>query len=536
MLRTKKLFKDIPCSRLERMPGEKDGWIWDGAYITELPERAQTRQKQIRQMIEALAVHPDPLPTTEEPLPLIFRESPQEFQIMVQELAQDYYTFYQKQIDKPYARGLAPITSTHNIAVPSSTEMRGLMQSHTPGMQIYKQESLMSLMESDDGSESEIHLITPNNAQLRTKGDNKQEQEVLDAYIRKEKGIEGLKAMLVLISAYHDQTGGRDRKEDACVKIRDLIKRVHNNDESHADDPDEQRKFMHAFLFFARTYVTDMSKPAERSRKKQGQKLREYTPLVILEGLKADESTGIVVPKEVEYHLGKDFYDLMFGSRKQYYILPTSLILDLHSKNDQHEFCLTLYLANLINLNKGNFAIHFPEMLLQSGLETKEEIKHGHDRTRDALPAIYALEWMERVAIIKRHPHDDIDTILAIEHFRQNGTCLTETYDEYQARLIGNKMQKKLLSSETYRRVITQYYYLQGKSATELQNTRRKKLKHLLDTHDNNSIIFNAGAIIHKQAEKYRQQHLAAIELNEKAKIAAMARSKKQGKKPMQKG
>src|SRR5438445_4168722 len=141
---------------------------------------------------------------------------------------------------------------------------------------------------------------------------------------------------------------------------------------------------MHAFLFFARTYVTDMSKPTERSRKKQGQKLLEYTSIFILEGLKADESTGIVVPKEVEYHLGKDFYDLMFGSRKQYYILPTNLILDLHSKNDQHEFCLTLYLANLRNLNKSNFAIHFPEILLRSGLETKEGITHVHNSTRDA--------------------------------------------------------------------------------------------------------------------------------------------------------
>src|SRR5258708_4025465 len=126
--------------------------------------------------------------------------------------------------------------------------------------------------------------------------------------------------------------------------------------EDHADDLDEQRKLMHYILFMARTWVTALDKEQEvRRRGRPRSTYREYTPLIVLEALGSDERGGIKIPESIEFHLGKEFWDQMFGTHKHFFTLPTLLILGYHSKNQPQKNCLAFYLANMLNINHDSF-------------------------------------------------------------------------------------------------------------------------------------------------------------------------------------
>jgi hypothetical protein len=492
-------------------------------YIADLPRHAQDRQKQISKMLADIPAAPIEAGEYFE-----YPECPQELREMIRQLAQDYHQYHMTV--HPHARTLTPITSGHVQKLPSSNEARALIQSFSPSL--LRKPTLWDHIESPDGENSEIHLVTPNNSHLNVRGETEQERKALHTYITKMIGTEGLKHMLVMLSIYMEQTGGRDRKEDACVKLRDVLKRIYNGDEKHIDDPDEQRKLMHSILYLARTWVTDMSKPPEESRNKK-HKYRDYTPLLVLERLRSDEITGIRIPQEIEFHLGEDFYNLMFGRRQKFWTLPTSLILSYHSVQDQHEICLAFHLGNMVSLARTGFREHFPALLVQAGLMSMDEITHGHDRTRDALSVLYALEHIDRDGIVRRGEHEDIDTILATEYFLHDSEP-AENYNAYVGKLIATKKQKRIVSVETYHRIHTQYFFLRGKTEQELRRLRLSKLKHLLATNERNTIPFSAGITIGQQVEKYKEVTKEAIEKSERAKIAAMSKGKKRGRKPKQ--
>jgi hypothetical protein len=281
----------------------------------------------------------------------------------------------------------------------------------------------------------------------------------------------------------------------------------------HADDLDEQRKLMHYILYLARTWITALDKIQEpekrRGRPRKG--YLEYTPLIVLEALGSDERGGIRIPSTVEFHLGKEYWDQMFGSYAHFFTLPTRLILQYDSKRQPQEICIAFYLANMINLNFGEFKIHFPALLIQTGLQDQQDIDRGHDRTRDASSVLCAIEQLEKDLLIIREAHPHIDTALAVEYYT-------------------GEIKESDLSEQTIARIKNAYRHFQTLSPTELQRKRRIALQNLLEQVAHNAIKFTAGPLINPQIARRIRGRQEAIRRHEQAQEAAQ-KSKRKKKK-----
>jgi hypothetical protein len=430
-----------------------------------------------------------------------------EVQRLIRDLARDYQAFHesnaiQKQEKAMSVYPLPPLTSVHHSMLPSADHFRGLAQSFGPRVAL----SLWNTAES-----AEQLLEAPNGARLAVRGENSQEKKALYELIEGGMGVEGIKYMIAMMAIYNEQTNAIDRKTDARVTLRQILSYMGRGD--HADDLDEQRKVMHYILYLARTWVTALDKP-QQVVKKRGRPPRihvEYTPLIVLEALGSDERGGIKIPESVEFHLGKEFWDQMFATQKHFFTLPTALILNYHSKDQPQEICLSVYLANMLNLNDGTFAIHFPILLLQTGLQDQQDIDVGEHRTRAAMRVLYALERLELDLLITREAHPDIDMALAVEYFE-------------------SKLAKNKLSERTLARIEQFYGYVQALSAAARRSHKRLALQNLLERVTGNSIKFRSGPLINTQIQKRIAGRQAAIESRERAQEAEQRRTRKRRK------
>ncbi len=304
-----------------------------------------------------------------------------------------------------------------------------------------------------------------------------------------------------------------------------------------ADDKDEQRKLMHTILYLSRTWIESPETTYIKvSRRRGGKQVRttEYTPLLVLERLKTDEIDGIKIPDVVEFHLGAEFYDLLFGERQQYFIMPTALILSYHSTREQQEICLAFYLSNFLILNGGRYGVHFPTMLTESGIRLPEDMQSGDHRLRDALRVVYALEHLQMHGWITRAAHPDMDITLGVELI--TGECwIQPTSDVDVARLyrmLGaeprtGQCDKEMISIETAQRLAAGYAYLKGLPVAELRKKRRNALQRLLDTSESEKLSFIAGSLLQAQAEKRETQRKAAIAKSEAAQVARLKQRQK---------
>src|SRR5205814_440920 len=72
-------------------------------------------------------------------------------------------------------------------------------------------------------------------------------------------------------------------------------------------------------------------------------------------------------------------------------------------------------LSNHITISGGRFTVSFPVLLLQSALQSKQELLQGENRTRDAVRVLLALEHLERDGFVVRDAHLHVDSVLTAE-------------------------------------------------------------------------------------------------------------------------
>ncbi len=406
---------------------------------------------------------------------------------MAQELT-GIYQDYANAIKRSKIAALPPITSSDQTIMPGQNGGRALYAAFGPGIQ-------PSLWNTEDTSE--LTLVTPNNSLLKIQGKNDGERKALYEYVTEEIGVEGLKHLICILHAYHQDTGGTNRKDDAKVTPYGLLKMMNGK----ADDKEEQRKIVNTLLFLARTWVETKEVEYTRSRRGRGGKesnSKLYTPLLVLEALKVGREGGIDIPEVIEFHLGKEFYDLLFGDRQQYYTLPTAKVLSYHSQKEQQEICLAFYLTSLMTIN-GNkdTAIKFPNLLNGSAIRLEQDAKSSQHRTRDALRVLYALEHLEQDEWYTRQAHEDIDSVLAAEYY------LAECKPER-------------LASTTLERIKTTYAFFAGKSQVELARARRLGLQSLL-SNGSNAIHFRPGAAVKQRVQRVIQGRENARRRDEQA-------------------
>src|SRR5581483_7083185 len=162
----------------------------------------------------------------------------------------------------------------------------------------------------------EQQLLTPNGSLLKVKGQEDYERKALHEYITNMMGTEGLKHMLILLDSWYVQTGAHIRMVDAQISLRQLLLRM-GYDQKQADDINERRKLAHTILYLARTWVTSTEtrydEEAPRGRGRKRKKSIEWTPLLVIEKMRSSPDGGLDVPDEVKFHLGEDFYEVLFG-------------------------------------------------------------------------------------------------------------------------------------------------------------------------------------------------------------------------------
>lgn len=430
-----------------------------------------------------------------------------EVRTMAQQLAVAYWEAHQAaQRTASRTQTLPALTSSRRTFVPSSNAQRALMQTFGPGIQ-------PSLWNAEGGGA--IELQTPNNSLVRLDAQDANEHAVLQRYVAAERGPEGLKHLIGILDAYHIQTGGKDQKADARASLRQIVLRMKG--ENHADDPAEQKKLMQTILYLARCFITsDETRHIERPRQPLGVQRRtrkyrerkEYSPLLVIERIQFEEDGSIRIPTEVVFHLGADYYELLFGEHAQFFIVPTAQLLSYHPDREQHELVLGMYLCDHIILTSGPFQVHFHTMMVQSSLRSPDELASDPHRTRDALRAIYALERLERDGIHQRNAHPELDTVLAAEYAAGNCT----EHDLAPATL------ERLRSSQ-------HYTALRAADPSLLREQRRKALQQLLRAeHVTVPIVFRAGPLLREQAEKREAQRKAAQERDERALAARVIR------------
>lgn len=437
--------------------------------------------------------------------PAAWLEQWQEIRRMTQELTALYWEAHQAaQRTASRTQALPALTSSRRTFMPSSNAQRALMQTFGPGVQ-------PSLWNAEGGT---IELQTPNNSLVRLDAQDANEHAVLQRYVAHALGPEGLKHLLGILDAYDIQTSGKDQKADARVSLRQLLLRL-GKGENHADDPAEQKKLMQTILYLRSCWITsDETRYRERSRQPLGVQRRtrkyrerkEYSPLLVIERIQFEEDGSIRIPTEVVFHLGADYYELLFGEHAQFFIVPTAQLLSYHPDREQHELVLGMYLCDHITLSatSGPFQVHFHTMMVQSSLRSPDELAHDQNRLRDALRAIYALEHLERDGIHRRDAHPDLDAVLAAEY------------------AAGNCAEHDLAPGTLERLRDSQHYAaLRKADPAQLREYRRKALQQLLRAeHVTASIAFHAGPLLREQAEKREAQRKAAQERDERALAA----------------
>ncbi len=421
-----------------------------------------------------------------------------------QQLAKLYWQLHQEeQVRSVSARahGLPALTSAHRTRLPLTNSFRGLAQSFGPAVQpsIWNQER-----------EGTLQLVTPNGSTLRVEGTNACESVALHRYVTEMLGPEGLKHLLILLDAYYLQTNGTDRKSDARVSLRQLLIRLGAG--SKADDREEQQKLMHTILYLASTYISSDERPVEeakplplaRQRKRKKVDRKDYSPLLVIERLKPGPDGSIQIPDEVEYHLGFEFFETLFGPQQQFFTVPTALLLRYHAVRQQQELLLAFYLSNALITSGGQLSVSFPALILQSALESQETLEHGHDRLRDAQRVLFALEHLEKHEFIRRDSHIAIDAALTVE-------------------LATAKYTQDDVSPNTYLRIKQGVAYQRQLSPAELRSKRRIAYQQLLDERMHLPVRFTAGSLLeHQVAEHIARQRLAQEQAKkqEQAKIA----------------
>jgi hypothetical protein len=503
------------ASELEYMARKQD------VQINLLHPDAQTRKMAKENLIKLEQTHKQVVDLRQSWLRPDWLVKWQEISSMSQELAKDYYEHHTN--TNKLSSSLIPlptIKSSHFTTMPSIDHFRGLGQSFGPRV-------AHSLWNTDDAKEQQLQA--PNGARLAVRGENGHEQVALHQFVEGGMGVEGIKYMVALLAAYDEQTGSLDRKTDARITLRQMLIFMGKGD--HADDLDEQRKLMHYILYLARTWITALDKIQEpvkrRGRPRRG--YQEYTPLIVLEALGSDERGGIRIPDMVEFHLGKEYWDQMFGSVKHYFSLPTKLILGYDSKRQSHEICLAFYLTNMINLNFGTFDVNFTTLLIQTGIQDQMDIDEGTHRTRAALRILNAIEQLEIDNIIVRDPHEDIDTALAADFLLNKD--LKNRFKLHWDDLNVHERKQSHLSENTYKRLQQQYQHLTTLSENDLASKKREALQGLLERVKHNSIIFKNGTLINQQIINRTTGRQEAIEKHEAAREAARQRQLKKRRK-----
>ncbi|HTI15990.1 MAG TPA: hypothetical protein VL461_15715 [Dictyobacter sp.] len=332
------------------------------------------------------------------------------------------------------------ITSGHKTPLPGTDSFLVLTESFGP--QIAKQPSLWPEGEGFD-------LLTPTGS-LRIEGQTLTENQLLQQYVARDLGPDGLKHLTGLVDVYLFITKGQDQKKDIEVTAKQVLQRIGR--EGHADDRDEQEKLLNTALYLASTYVTVYSSHQKRT-----------SPLIIIESLIEDQDGTITL----KYHLGEETFYSIFGNQPQKYTLPTPQIIGYHSGKSQHELLLTFYLGNRLAIGKGKCSMYFTTLCVQSALYTSEQLAAGEkNRMRDAQQVIYALERMESDELIRREAHPDIDTVLAAN------ICLDN---------LDGKTAKRTIAPTTYQRIKPLLRALKGSDKKNLNAKRRISLQRLLD-------------------------------------------------------
>ena len=286
---------------------------------------------------------------------------------------------------------------------------------------------------------------------LQVKGTSFDENTMLQQYVARDLGPEGLKHVAGLIDVYNFLTQGRNQKQDVKIAAKQVLQRLGYG--RHADDKDLQLSLLNTTLYLARTFVVSLS--SKRSPQ------RRYTPLLVLESFELSTEEGI----SFEYHLGQEFYDAIYGSKPQHYTIPTPRVIGYHAVKSQQELLLTFYLGQHLAQNQGTCSMYFITLCTRSTLYALEELQQGSrgkNRTRNAQQVIYALERMEQDGLILRAPHPDIDLVLAVN------VCL-------------DKNIRNHLAPATTRRIDEMMSRLKGLKIEELRTKRRLSLQRLLN-------------------------------------------------------
>ncbi|MFL5587649.1 MAG: hypothetical protein ACJ8DI_08340 [Ktedonobacteraceae bacterium] len=493
-----------------------DGATWRRYTIDELGEAGQPLFRQIREGMMLFPPDADPgaAETRQRAEQRIDRW--EATHTAAQQLAILYWNLHQeRRATKASPRqGLPELTSAHRTRIPTLASFHSLTQSFGP-----------AIRHADWNQEraGTLELLTPSGSILRVIGTNATENIMLHHYVTDMLGPEGLKHLLILLDAYYVQTGGLEHKVDARVSLRQLLLRLGKG--SKADELGEQSKLMHTILYLASTYIreqpgarqassTGKSKPPPLARQRKSRRAaKNYSPLLVIERLKAGLDGTITIPEEVEYHLGYEFFEALFGTKQQFFLVPTAQLLRYHADRQHHELLLAFYLSNALIAWVGPFSIPFPVLLQQSALHSQQDLDHGHDRLRDASRVLRAIEQLERDELIVRSPHTQIDTALAAELVQ------TERRRDEKRKAGGEAAKKKRrdpqdlteddLAEATFERMETTLLYLQRLPDDQLRQKHRVALQQLLDERLHERVEFAPGRFLQEQVRQQAAQRQA---------------------------
>jgi hypothetical protein len=431
----------------------------------------------------------------------------EEIQEMAQRLAGAYWAAHQHE---ERTASLPTLTSAHRTFVPSHNATRSLWQTFGPGVQ----PSVWNL----DPSNQTIELRTPNQSLVRVtpqEGQEGPELAFLHRHVLESLTPEGIKHAVGVLSAYADQTGGVDQKLDARVSLRQLLLRM-GKPESHADDVDEQRRVYHTIVYLARCYVHASDRPEDprppgAAKRRKGREYREYSPMLVIERVQFEEQTTDGesrprVPREVTFHLGADYYHLLFGQGRNFFTIPTALLLSYHPDREQQELLLAMYLSDMLAWNRNPWRVTLYNLILQSALRSKEQLASGHDRLRDTMRILLALERLECDGLLLRQGHPEIDTALACE-------------------LAQGHIRADMLAEATRNRLHTPHFRMLA-TATEpalIRERRRRALQSLLGG-TTSPLVLSAGPLLRQQVEQREAKRKAAAEHSEHALAARVVK------------
>jgi len=334
---------------------------------------------------------------------------------------------------------LPPIGEEDQTLLPGTTSFRAITQSFSTS--IGKQPPLWQ-----DGLPFDI--ITPA-GKLTVQGENPTENSTLQDYVNQSLGPQGLKHLIALYDVYVRLTQGVDQKQDVTVSAKSLLERIGLG--GHATDKGKQLEMIDTAKYLASTFVS-LSSSSKRS-----------SPLIIVESMNDNPYEEIWI----NYHLGIEFYEAVFGSKPKRYVFDTPSVLRYHGKHQEPEIALSFHLCDHLAEGGGHYSIYFVNLCLQTSLMSENDIQYGQNRTRQALRILFALELLEKDQVIVREAHADVDTSLAVALFLD-----AKVKEEHLAPETLNRMKGLLASFEKGKK-------LHGDQA--IASKRRKAIQNLLN-------------------------------------------------------